>query len=219
MRKQQLIELDNLIKSVFYDMFGDPTINEKGWPLSRIGDLTTVETGSTPNRNILEYYQNGQISWVKTGEIIKGYIDKTEEKITQKAIRDTNCKVFPINTILVAMYGQGKTRGQAGILKIEAATNQASAAILPNKLYVSEFLYQLLVIMYEELRGLGRGGNQPNLNLSMVKDFSVILPPLDYQTQFATIVTKIEAQKSLVKKSIEETQLLFDSLMSQYFDE
>lgn len=217
MRKQQLEELDNLIKSTFYNMFGDPVTNEKGWEIRRIVDIAKVETGSTPSRNNMNYYDEGIVPWVKTGEISNGYIFKAEEKISEIAVKETNCKVFPYNTILVAMYGQGKTRGQAGMLKIEAATNQACAAILPSDLYISEFLFRLLEIKYEDLRELGRGGNQQNLNLSIVKDFKIIVPSLTFQTQFAEIVTKIEEQKALVKKAIDETQYLFDSLMSEYF--
>ena len=218
MRKQQLAELDNLIKSTFYDMFGDPESNEMDWEKRKIVDIAKVETGSTPNRNNMTYYDDGLIPWVKTGEISNGYIERAEEKISETAIKETNCKVFPYNTILVAMYGQGKTRGQAGMLKIDAATNQACAAILPNDQYISEFLYRLLEIKYEDLRELGRGGNQPNLNLSIMKNFEIIAPPLPLQTQFAEIVTKIEEQKAQVKKAIDETQYLFDSLMSEYFE-
>lgn len=217
MRKQQFAELDNLIKSTFYDMFGDPLSNEMGWEIRKIIDIAKVETGSTPNRNNVTYYYKGLVPWVKTGEISNGYIVRTEEMITAIAIIETNCKVFPCDTILVAMYGQGKTRGQACMLKIDAATNQACAAILPNKQYISEFLYRILEIQYEDLRKLGRGGNQQNLNLSIIKNFEIIVPPLPLQTKFANIVTKIEEQKDLVKKAIEETQFLFDSLMNEYF--
>lgn len=218
MRKQQLAELDNLNKSTFYDMFGDPVTNKKGWEIRRIMDIAKVETGSTPGRNNINYYDEGVVPWIKTGEISNGYILRAEEKISKTALKETNCKVFPHDTILVAMYGQGKTRGQAGMLKIEAATNQACAAILPSDLYISEFLFRQLEIKYEDLRELGRGGNQQNLNLSIVKDFKIIVPSLTFQSQFAEIVTKIEEQKALVKKAIDETQYLFDSLMSEYFE-
>ncbi|AIQ33777.1 hypothetical protein R50345_03395 [Paenibacillus sp. FSL R5-0345] len=218
MRKQQLAELDNLIKSTFYVMFGDPVRNKMGWNKIKILDIAKVETGSTPSRNNIEYYIEGSVPWVKTSEISKGYIFSAQEKISEKAIKETNCKLFPENTILVAMYGQGKTRGQAGILKIEAATNQACAAILPNQGYITEFLFRFLQMKYEDLRGLGRGGNQQNLNLSIVKNFEIIFPPIELQTQFANIITKIEEQKSLVKQAIDETQYLFDSLMSEYFE-
>ncbi|MCY9532102.1 type I restriction enzyme, S subunit [Paenibacillus sp. cl6col] len=218
LRKKQLEELDGLIKSVFYDMFGDPVTNDKGWQTVKIGSILNVETGSTPSRNKKEYYEYATIPWVKTGEIEQGYIYNTEERITQVAIEETNCKILPENTILIAMYGQGKTRGKSGILKISAATNQACAALLPSNGIDTEYLFRLLRVNYDNLRSLGRGGNQENLNLSIIKDYTIVLPPISLQNQFASIVTKIEEQKSLVKQSIQETQQLFDSLMSQYFD-
>jgi type I restriction enzyme S subunit len=218
LRKTQLAELDNLAKSIFYEMFGDPVTNEKGWNIRKIIEIARVETGSTPKRSNVSYYSNGLIPWIKTGEISSGYILSAEEHISELALKETNCKLLPNDTILVAMYGQGKTRGQVGMLKIEAATNQACAAILPSENYVPDFLYQLLREMYEDLRELGRGGNQPNLNLSIIKNFKVILPPLELQNQFATIVAKIEEQKTLVQKALDESQYLFDSLMSKFFE-
>lgn len=218
LRKKQLAELDNLIKSVLYDMFGDPVTNEKGWELYCVGDFAKVETGSTPLRSNNSYYDNGTIPWVKTGEINGSYIYSAEESITDKAVDETNCKLLPANTILVAMYGQGKTRGKVGLLKIKATTNQACAAILPNGKFSSEYLLRTLDFCYQELRDLGRGGNQPNLNLSIVKNFTIPLPPIDLQIRFAEIVTKIEEQKALVQKAIDESQYLFDSLMNEYFE-
>lgn len=154
MRKQQIAELDNLIKSIFYDMFGDPVINEKGWTVYSLRDIARVETGSTPSRNNPKYYINGNIPWVKTGEIDYGYIKDTEERITEEALNETNCKVLPKGTVLMAMYGQGKTRGKVGLLCIEAATNQACAAIITTDKCNPEFLYRHFDLRYDELRFL-----------------------------------------------------------------
>ena len=218
LRKQQLAALDNLIKSVFYEMFGDPVTNEKGWDVKCLGSITQIATGGTPSRACEDYYSGGTIPWIKTGEVHGSYITSVEERITALAVKETNCKIMPRNTILIAMYGQGKTRGQVGMLQIDGATNQACAAILPNGDFSSEYLFRLLNINYQTLRDLGRGGNQPNLNLNIVKKFPVLFPPVYIQTQFAEIVTKIEEQKVLVQKAIDESQYLFDSLMNEYFN-
>lgn len=215
-KKEQLEEYDTLIKSRFVEMFGDLKNNKSNYAVSKIGDFADVLTGATPKRSNSEYY-DGNIPWVKTGEISKGYIYDAEEHITKKALKETNCKLLPPKTIMVAMYGQGKTRGQAGMLEIEASTNQACAAIIPNEMYSSNFLLKQLDIRYDELREHGRGGNQPNLNLSMIKNFEVILPELDVQNQFANFVYHIDKLKFEVQKSLDETQLLFDSLMQEYF--
>jgi len=216
LRKQQLEKMDLLIKSKFIDMFGDPVTNPKEWEVKKIGELTNVFTGATPNKSIDEYYC-GNIPWVKTGEISKEYIWEAEERITKKALKETNCKIFPINTIMVAMYGQGKTRGQAGLLKIEASTNQACAAIVPNESYCTEYLFKLIQLSYETLRSLGRGGNQPNLNLSMIKEFLVMCPPVELQNQFAEFVEQVEKQKAVMQQSLEKMETNYKALMQEYF--
>lgn len=215
-RQQSLKLTDDLVKSQFIEMFGDPVTNPKGWPIAKVGDLADVFTGGTPSRNKLDYYI-GNIPWVKTGEIEQGLIFNAEERISEKALKETNCKLLPVNTILVAMYGQGKTRGQAGILKIKAATNQACAAILPNDSYNTDYLHQYLRIQYEALRGLGRGAQQANLNLSMVRDFPVLNTPLTLQTQFAAFVGQADKSKFTMQRQLSEIEILSSALKQKFF--
>lgn len=217
-KKEQLAELDKLAQATFYDMFGDPIKNEKNWCIKKIGAFSSVGTGATPNRQKEDIYFGGKIPWVKTTEVCGLEIKKTEECITEQALKDTNCKLFPINTILLAMYGQGKTRGQVGLLKIEATTNQACAAIFPEKEVNNKFLYLYLKLNYQYIRSLGRGGNQENLNLSLVKSIPVIIPPIFLQNQFAEKIEAIEHQKELINQSITNVQLLFDYTMDKYFN-
>lgn len=122
-----------LIPALFLDMFGDPATNPKGWATLPIGELCAVQTGGTPSRENAAYYE-GEIPWVKTGEVAGGMITKTEEHISAQALAETNCKKFPIGTILVAMYGQGQTRGRCAILGISSTVvipNSSCANILP----------------------------------------------------------------------------------------
>ena len=166
-----------------------------------------------------ELYYGGNINWVKTTEVHNCIITSTEETITQLAIEQTNCKIYPPKTLLMAMYGQGKTRGQIAKLMISAATNQACAAILLNEeVSCLDFIYELLHIKYESIRAMAQGGNQANLNLRLVGAITVILPPIDLQNQFAEKVQAIEHQKELIKKSIKEVETLFDSRMDYYFN-
>ena len=217
LRKAQIEKLDEFLRSVFLDMFGDPVTNPKGWDMKPIGSIAQVQTGSTPSRDNSNYYNNGLIPWIKTGEVTGNMIFGAEEFINLKALDDTNCKVCPKDTILLAMYGQGQTRGRAGLLKIEAATNQACAAILPAKCLNSLYLFCQIRNRYDELRALGRGGNQPNLNLALVKGFEVLVPPLPLQQQFAAIVEKTEQQKTLMQQSLTEMENNFNSLMQRAF--
>ena len=210
-------KLDEFLKSTFISMFGDPKTNSKCLPLVKIKDLCTVQTGSTPKRDVESYYKDATIPWVKTGEVINQYIYGAEERISEKAIKETNCKLFPKDTILVAMYGQGLTRGRVGMLKIEASTNQACAAILPSEKINQEYMYNQLKIQYQTLRDYGRGGNQPNLNMDIVKNFEITISPIEDQNKFAKIVEKVEAQKQKNELAIEQMNNLFNSLSQRAF--
>lgn len=214
---EQLKELDKLSQSIFYEMFGDPVENEKGWEVKKLGEITDICTGSTPNRNNEDYYE-GSIPWVKSTEVCNCFINITEEHITEEAINETNCKLFPKGTILMAMYGQGRTRGQIAILNIDATTNQAVAAILPNSQYEKLFMFQHLLVMYEKIRSLARGGNQANLNLTLVKSIDIILPPLPIQQSFARKIEAIEAMKSKVKEAKKEAETLLAARMQYWFE-
>ena len=217
-KKAQLKEYDQLAQSIFYDMFGDPVSNEKGWEVKKLGEIGTIGTGATPNRKKEDLYYGGDINWVKTTEVHNCEIINTEETITQLAIEETNCKIYPPNTLLMAMYGQGKTSGQIAKLKIRAATNQACAAImLDEKVSNLDFIYTLLLIKYEDIRAMAQGGNQANLNMKLVGSIPIIIPSLELQIQFASKIEAIERQKALIQQSITETETLFDSRMDFWF--
>lgn len=217
LKKEQLKDYDALAQSIFYEMFGDPVENEKEWEVKKLGDVCQIGTGSTPNRKDTTYY-NGVIPWVKSTEVCNCYIYNTQEKITEQALKETNCTIYPMDSVLIAMYGQGKTRGQVGLLKLEACTNQAVAAILPSNNILPLFLYQQLQLMYENIRAMARGGNQANLNLSLVKAINVILPPLPLQQSFATRIAQIEQQKTEVQKTIADLETLLASRMQYWFE-
>lgn len=219
LKKEQLKDFDNLAQSIFYEMFGDPVENEKGWEVKKLGEVCSVGTGSTPNRKNKDFYENGIYPWVKSTEVCNLPIYSVEEYITQEALDKTNCTLYPQNTILMAMYGQGKTRGQIGLLKIEACTNQAVAAIVPTKEVVDEnYICLHLMLMYEHIRNMARGGNQANLNLSIVKSIQIILPPLPLQHLFAHRIEQIEHQKTEVQKAIADLETLLASRMQYWFE-
>ena len=207
---------DSYLQSVFLQMFGDPLTNSKGWNLSTIGELVKVGTGGTPDRNRAEFY-GGSIPWVKTGEVNGNVIYRTEEHLTQEGLKSSNCKLFPIGTIIVAMYGQGLTRGRSAKLGIEATTNQACAAILPNSKLSTDYLWSYLKVSYENLRDLGRGGNQPNLNLDLVKSFKVPLPPLPLQEKFAQIVQRFERLRVQQREADRQAEHLFQTILHRAF--
>ena len=189
-RKEQLIEFEYLVKSRFNEMFGD--FYTTLFPKYKIGEKFELSSGSTPSRDNKLYWDSGAINWVKTTEVINKEITETEEKITKFALESTSLKLFPVNTILIAMYGQGQTRGRSAILKVESTSNQACGAIFPNKIDNPVFIWHQLMLRYSELRELGRGGNQPNLNGQLIKNFELILPPLSLQNEFADFVAQVD---------------------------
>ncbi|KAB8289239.1 restriction endonuclease subunit S [Bifidobacterium ramosum] len=211
--KQMLAKADELIQSRFVEMFDDPTVSSD----KILGDVADIQTGATPLRSNAEYY-DGRIPWVKTGEIDYSVIKDASEHISDKAVQETNCKLFPIGTILIAMYGQGNTRGKAGILGVEAATNQACAAVLLDAGICNPmFMLWQLKLKYEELRSMSLGGNQKNLSLGIVKSLSVSVPPLALQNEFAEFVTSVESLKSTTRQQLDRLTTLYASLTQRYF--
>lgn len=216
-KRQEAIRLaDEFLRAVFYEKFGDPVTNSKGLPKSRIDQLCEVATGSTPSRSHANYY-DGPHPWIKTGEVDTPLITSAEEHISDAAIAETNCKLFPVGTLLIAMYGQGKTRGKVGMLGIRAATNQACAAILPSQKINRYFLYTQLSLMYEHLRAMGRGGNQENLNLSMIKSLEVLVPPDHLVDEFLKVRQKVSEMTSKALCAQAEAEAMSRSLVAKFF--
>ena len=127
-RRKELLALDDLIKARFVEMFGSIHESTK-YPYIAVKDLTDVISGGTPSRDRSEYWYNGTIPWVKTTELQNNVIKNVDEHITESGLAGSSAKMVPIGTVLVAMYGQGKTRGMTAYLGIEASTNQACACI------------------------------------------------------------------------------------------
>jgi type I restriction enzyme M protein len=161
--------------------------------LVKIGEVFKTSSGGTPLRSKYEYYQNGTIPWLKSGEVSQGYISHAEEHITEEGMRNSSAKLFPINSVLVAMYGA--TAGQVGILKFESCTNQAVCAIFPNERVIPEYLYYVLKEQTQNFVALSGGGGQPNISQQIIKDFEIPLPPLEIQEQ---IVTEIEGYQKII---------------------
>ena len=216
LRKQQLAKLDELVKSRFVELFGG-IHDSVHYPYVTIDSFATVKSGGTPDRGTPEYWENGTIRWVKTTELQNCIIEDTEEKITELAMNNSSAKLIPAASIIIAMYGQGKTRGMTGYLAVESTTNQACACILPSKSVNQKYLWSYMMLSYDKLRDMAKGGNQPNLNVGIIKAFPVLMPPMQLQEQFATFVEQTDKSKFAVQQSIEKLETLKKSLMQQYF--
>lgn len=215
-RQNQLQKLDELVKARFVEMFGG--IHDSSlYPYVPVKELTHVISGGTPSRDVLEYWCDGTIPWVKTTELQNKIITEVDEHITSKGLAASSAKIVPPNTTLIAMYGQGKTRGMTGYLGISASTNQACACILPSPEINSVYIWKYFELSYDKLRNMAKGGNQPNLNGNMIKNFPVLVPPIKRQEEYVQFVNQVDKSKVAVQKSLDEAQLLFDSLMQHYF--
>lgn len=223
MRKQQLTELDNLIKSVFYDMFGDPIKNTKGWERKELSNCCYVN----PKKSEINCFTDSlEVSFVSMASVSeKGDINTNEIKLYKEV--KAGFTYFYENDVLFAKITPCMENGKGAIargLKNNIGFGSTEFHVLrpKNGISNSEWLYHLTalpVFRDSAEKNMTGSAGQKRVPVSFFDKFFVPLPPISLQDEFATIVTKIEAQKSLVKKSIEETQLLFDSLMSQYFDE
>ena len=140
-----------------------------------------MRLGGTPSRKTPSYW-NGGIPWISSGEVANCRITQTRETISQDGLANSNAKLYPAGTVLIAMIGEGKTRGQSAILDIEASTNQNVAGVLADSSFVSpEYLWRWALAQYETTRAVGRGGNQPALNGQKVRELMIPIPPLEEQ--------------------------------------
>jgi len=218
LRNKKLSEYDQLIKSRFVEMFGTPGKNEKGWILGSISDIGRCVAGATPSTKVNEYWENGTIPWMSSGEVNKGRIYDTDTKISELGYKNASTKLVPPHTVVLAMAGQGKTRGTVAITEIELCTNQSLCSIVNNEKIDSEYLLMYLRMQYEELRNVSNGAEgRGGLNLKIIGNFPIMIPPIEHQIKFASIVKQVDKLKFEVQKSLNETQMLFDSLMQEYF--
>lgn len=194
-------EADRLQKAAMQDLL-DADLN--GWPSKPIGQVCKVTTGGTPSRNNATYW-NGDIPWVKTGEVNYYVIDSTEERITAEGLKGSAAKLCPPNSVLVALYGQGPTRGRVGMLGIEATVNQACAAIYPNAEFDPWFVYYYLSGKYLSLRAMAQGAAQPNLNLAMIKGFGIPTPALEEQKAAVASIDAVAKAKAAILQRREQT--------------
>ena len=199
-----------------------PPINEdeipfdipQNWEWCRLGDISFVGTGATPLTSEPKYY-NGDINWITSSATGADFVTEAETKITELALKETNCQIYPIGTLVIAMYGQGKTRGQITELMIDSATNQACAAIsiyLKDKA-LNQFIKKYFQKIYLEIRELASGGAQPNLNMQKVKDTMIALPPLEEQKEIVATIEKLFTLCNELESEINQNKTTVDNLM------
>jgi type I restriction enzyme, S subunit len=188
---------------------------------NKIGNITQITAGGTPSRDNPSYWK-GKIPWIKTGELLDGDIYSSGEHITEEGMKNSSAKLFPKETILIALYGQGQTRGRTGRLMIEATTNQACCAILPvPDLLEPRFTQYWLRSLYYEMREKSHGGAQPNWNGAMIKNIEISILPLDEQRRIVAYLDGVQARlaslRELQSATGEELSALMPSVLDRAF--
>ncbi len=174
----------------------------EGWCWTNLGFVFDVYTGGTPSRKRLDYW-GGDIPWVSSGEVAFCRIKDTREKITRAGLDNSNAKLHPIGTVLLAMIGEGKTRGQSAILDVVASNNQNVSAILCSETPVPpEYVFHWLMARYDETRGGSSGGAQPALNGARVKEIPMPLAPLAEQRRIVAKIESLFAQAEAIEQAV-----------------
>ncbi len=182
-----------------------------------ISSFCLTGSGGTPSRSKMErYYENGTIPWVKSGELRESVINKTEEYVTESALKESSIKLVPAGAILLAMYGA--TVGRLGILGIEATTNQAVCHIIPDpEIADARYLFHALSQKVPSLIAKGVGGAQPNINQSIIKELPIFLPPLPEQRRIAAILDQADALRAKRREALAQLDKLTQSIFIEMF--
>ena len=191
-------------------------ITPQGWKEVTLADAFNTSSGATPLSTEASYYENGTIPWINSGELANPYIYGTTNFISQAGFENSSTEIYPIDTVLVAMYGA--TAGKASLLKMEACTNQAICAILPNKDYSSTFLKYSIDTLYDHLVGLSSGSARDNLSQAELKKLKLIMPPTkDEQNKLVSILALIDRKIELNRAINQNLEAMAKQLYDYWF--
>ena len=217
LRKKEISILDDLIKARFIELFGDPMTDVSKWSASTIGEQFNVSSGGTPATGEKAYWENGTIPWIGSNMCQDTMLSENDGKfITEEGYAHSSAKWFHKGTVLVALVGA--TIGKTALLRFDTTTNQNIAAIdvTQNAAFSSEFVFYHMQMLYSKFMEIG-SGKFKMANQCFIRQLPLICPPIELQEQFAAFVEQTDKSKATVQKALDETQLLFDSLMQQYF--
>lgn len=184
------------------------------WPTVKLADICTTSSGGTPSRAVNEYY-DGEIPWVKSGELTDGYVSNVSEYITESGLKNSSAKLIPKGTLLIAMYGA--TVGKLGILEMDASTNQAICAIRTGPRVDRDYLFQYLLSERKNIVSSGVGGAQPNISQEKIRNLEIPLPPLDEQRRIAAFLDKADALRQKRRQAIAKLDELAQATFLEMF--
>lgn len=211
----ELKHIDDLIKARFVEMFGDININDKNWICEPLGALCTIVRGGSPRP--IEQFLGGDVPWIKIGDATDGeniYLRSTKEHIIREGVKKS--RLVKSGSLIFANCGV--SLGFARIITFDGCIHDGWLAMEDiDERLDKVFLLQALNQMTDHFRAIAPAGTQPNLNTAIMKTYKQIIPPIELQRKFIQFTEQVDKSKAAIQKSLEETQLLFDSLMQKYF--
>lgn len=214
-KNAQLKTLDDLAQSIFYEMFGDPIANERGWDYKRLDEVAEIVGGATPKTQIEEYWV-GNNFWVTPAELHKEhYKGATERTISDEAVRKTNITLLPVGTVLLSSRAP---IGKVAITTVPMYCNQGFKNLICSERLNNEYAFQVLYSKTEYLNSLGTGATFKEISKKTTEAIKIAVPPIKLQQQFAEKAKKIQAEKEMIKASLESAEHLFASRMDKYFN-
>ena len=217
LRKEQLAKLDQLVKSRFIELFGDPMTNSHGHVLKKYGDLFELNAGGTPSKKKSEYWDNGTISWIGSNMCQNTVIYENDgHYITEEGLKHSSARMFPVDTVLIALVGA--TIGKTALLKFETTTNQNVLGVrgIRESGYTPEFIFYYTQGLYQKFLNIGDGGFAM-ASKGFISELPVPVVDLTRQEQFAAFVEQTDKSKLAIQQSLDKLETLKKSLMQEYF--
>lgn len=216
--------LEQMAETLFRQWFIEPSLNpsqgegkeaQEDWEETTIGEVIETTSGGTPSRKKMEYYENGNIPWIKSKELNRGYLIDTEEKITGEGLKKSSAKILPANSILIAMYGA--TVGEYTVISKEMTCNQAICALMPNNNYPYTFLFVFIKLYQEELINMAVGSAQQNISQQLIKQIPIPVPNnkiLEYHNEVEPFFEKTKNNIHQIRTLEKMRDTLLPKLMS-----
>ena len=217
--EKELKKLDELTKARFVEMFGDPINNDKEWKTASVESLCTeIYGGGTPSKAHPEYYKDGDIPWVSSKDMKCEVIKDSQIKINQLGVENSTARMVPVNSVIIVIRsGILKHTLPVAINAVPITINQDLKAFIPNELVLAKFLSVQFKMHEKDILSGVRAVTADNIEFNSLKQREMIVPPIELQQQYDVFLSQVDKSRFVVQKALDEAQLLFDSLMQEYF--
>ena len=218
-RQKELELFDELIKARFVEMFGDPIHNEKGWNTAAVESVCKeIYGGGTPSKSHPEYYENGDIPWVSSKDMKTDVLTESQIYINQKGVDNSTARMVPVNSvIMVIRSGILKHTLPVAINAVPITVNQDLKVFIPGESMLTRFMAVQFKMQEVDILSGVRAVTADNIEFNSLKQRAMIMPPIELQKEYVDFLEQVDKSKVAVQKALDEAQLLFDSLMQEYF--